>query len=113
VEVNQDGQTAVSHFEPVTLLRRAALLAVRIDTGRTHQIRVHAAHLGHPVAGDRRYGDPAFNRDMREFGLRRLFLHAHHLTWNVGSRSIDVGAPIEPDLASVLSQLEANSAAGR
>ena len=113
VEVHQDGQAAVSHFEPVTLLRRAALLAVRIDTGRTHQIRVHARHLGHPVAGDRRYGDPAFNRDMREFGLHRLFLHAQHLRWNMGSRSIDVGAPIEPDLASVLTLLEANSAPGR
>ncbi len=113
VEVNQDGQAAVSHFEPVTLLRRAALLAVRIETGRTHQIRVHSAHLGHPVAGDRRYGDPTFNRDMREFGLRRLFLHAHHLRWNVGSRSIDVGAPMEPDLASVLSLLEANDAPSR
>ncbi|NIU77913.1 MAG: hypothetical protein GWN71_31475, partial [Gammaproteobacteria bacterium] len=48
-------------------------------TGRTHQIRVHAAAAGHPVAGDAKYGDRAFNRSMRDRGLRRLFLHAASL----------------------------------
>jgi 23S rRNA pseudouridine955/2504/2580 synthase len=107
VEVDAEGKQAVTRFEPTTLFPGAALLTVGIETGRTHQIRVHAAHLGHPLAGDRRYGDRRFNRNMRALGIRRLFLHAHQLGWRLGGRFFDVSAPLEPDLAAALTILEA------
>ena len=75
---------------------------VRIDTGRTHQIRVHAAHLGHPVAGDDKYGDAEVNRRLKEqIGLRRLFLHAASLEFSLdGSRTpYLLNAPLAPRLA--------------
>ncbi len=56
VEQIEDGQHAISHFEPLEYFKQATLMRVKIDTGRTHQIRVHAAHAGHPVAGDVKYG---------------------------------------------------------
>ena len=56
------------------------LVEARPITGRTHQIRVHARHLGHPLAGDERYGEASANRELRQLGLRRLFLHAAETT---------------------------------
>ncbi len=68
-------EAAVSTFSPVQFFRnRASVVEVALDTGRTHQIRVHAAHVGHPVAGDEKYGDKDFNARMREEGLTRMFL---------------------------------------
>ena len=58
-----------------------ALLEAQLMTGRTHQIRVHLAHLGHPLAGDEKYGDFAWNRVLAKNGLRRMFLHAYRLTF--------------------------------
>ena len=72
-------------LEAETVLRRLergeefSLLEAQILTGRTHQIRVHLAHLGHPVLGDERYGDFQLNRRLRPLGLRRMFLHAASL----------------------------------
>ena len=57
--------------------KKATLMEVALDTGRTHQIRVHAAHAGYPVAGDEKYGDAEFNESMKAAGLTRMFLHAH------------------------------------
>lgn len=80
VEVLDDGKPARTQFQPVSLHKPASLLEASIATGRTHQIRVHAAYVGHPLAGDEKYGDADFNRLMAEhYGLRRLFLHAHSL----------------------------------
>lgn len=80
VFVDDEGQAAYSIFSPLALGERASLLEARIKTGRTHQIRVHLAHLGFPVLGDERYGDFALNRELRRQGLRRMFLHASTLT---------------------------------
>lgn len=102
VEVMDDGKPARTQFSPVSLFRLASLLEVNIATGRTHQIRVHAAHMGHPLAGDDKYGDAAFNRVMTEQGLRRLFLHAHSLTAPLGGREIAVSAPLDAELKEVL-----------
>ncbi len=63
----------MTHFEVAEALRRDTLLAVRLETGRTHQIRVHLASIGHPVVGDERYGGP------RRYGLARQFLHSARL----------------------------------
>ena len=69
-------RTAVTHFEVVERLPRTALLRVRLETGRTHQIRAHLAAIGHPVCGDPRYGGRACGR---ELGLERQFLHARQI----------------------------------
>ncbi len=107
VRVSADGKPARSRFEPLTAFGEATLVEVVLDTGRTHQIRVHAAHAGHPLAGDPRYGDEAFNRRLRELGLRRLFLHAHRLAFSPGEDRppVDVSAPLPEDLAAVVDRL--------
>jgi 23S rRNA pseudouridine955/2504/2580 synthase len=81
---------------------------VRIETGRTHQIRVHAQHIGHPVAGDDKYGDEAVNKRLREqAGLKRLFLHAASLEFALdgGKAPYVLNAPLADDLASALDRL--------
>ena len=91
---------AVTHFEVVELLRRHALLRVRLETGRTHQIRVHLGAIGLPVAGDPVYGAAA------DLGLERQFLHAARLAFDhpfTGVR-VDVSSALPPDLASALEQ---------
>jgi 23S rRNA pseudouridine955/2504/2580 synthase len=84
-----------------------------IATGRTHQIRVHAAHAGHPVAGDERYGDKDYNEYLRSFGLERMFLHAHSLSfeWPETGEDFNASAPPPGELKSVLTALEVKSAA--
>ena len=67
------------------------LLEVTIKTGRTHQIRVHLAHAGHPIAGDDKYGDFELNRQLARFGLKRMFLHA----WRLRLKSPSTGEPLE------------------
>jgi len=108
VRVDASGKDAVSVFAPVARFPQATMVEVELGTGRTHQIRVHAAHIGHPLAGDPKYGDRDFNRQMREFGLRRMFLHAHVLEFRdtgEGER-IHVSAPLDAALRSVLDRLE-------
>lgn len=109
--VDEAGKPAVSRFRPVELYDIASLLRVRIDTGRTHQIRVHAAWLGHPVAGDDRYGDREQNRRLRQLGLKRMFLHAQALSFRrPGSEEeLCISAPLDPDLTGVLERLSQRS----
>ena len=79
VRVAEAGQAAVSQVKRLRANEVFSLLEVRLVTGRTHQIRVHLAHAGHPVLGDDKYGDFALNRSLARQGLERLFLHAHKL----------------------------------
>jgi 23S rRNA pseudouridine955/2504/2580 synthase len=107
VRVQAGGKSAVSTFSPVQFFRnRASVVEVDLDTGRTHQIRVHAAHVGHPVAGDDKYGDQDFNVRMREQGLTRMFLHSHRISfdWPNGG-DFSASAPLPADLAAVLDAL--------
>ena len=106
VTVDAAGKAARTRFRPVTLRGTASLLEATLYTGRTHQIRVHAASLGHPLAGDERYGDPEFNRWMAGRGLNRLFLHAHRLEFSLGHREYAFSAPLDDTLRQVLEQLE-------
>lgn len=108
VRVQEDGREALSWFRPITIYREATLVEVRIATGRTHQIRVHAAHLGHPLAGDEKYGDKDFNREMAARGLRRLFLHAGTVGFEhpAEPRRVEVHAPLEAELGNLLDRLE-------
>ena len=109
VETTEDGQQAISHFEPRQHYKQATLLRIKIDTGRTHQIRVHAAHAGHPVAGDGKYGDAAFNRELKQAGLNRLFLHAGRVEIpaleSATNAPIIVEAPLSSELQGVLDTL--------
>jgi 23S rRNA pseudouridine955/2504/2580 synthase len=107
VAVHAEGKHALSRFSLVERFRDASLYEVAIETGRTHQIRVHAAHVGHPLAGDDKYGDWDANRRLREqAGLKRLFLHASALAfpWGEGGERV-YSAPLPDDLKSVLDAL--------
>ncbi len=107
VRADASGKPSSSRFRPVQFFgRTATLVEVTLDTGRTHQIRVHAAHAGHPVAGDAKYGDAAFNDGLRALGLTRMFLHASSLsfTWP-GGGEFSVNTPLPPELAAVLERL--------
>lgn len=108
VKVAPDGKHAASEFRVVQFFGNlATLLEVRLLTGRTHQIRVHAAYAGHPVAGDEKYGDEEFNRQMQRFGLSRLFLHAHSVSFEDPERHVpvSVSAPLPPELSAVVDVL--------
>jgi 23S rRNA pseudouridine955/2504/2580 synthase len=110
VRVDEEGKLARSRFRCVEAFgSTASLVEVQLFTGRTHQIRVHAAHLGHPLAGDDRYGDRAFNKRMQAFGLERMFLHAHSIAfaWPDTGQDFAVSAPLPDDLRAVLDALAA------
>ncbi len=80
VQVDEEGRHALSLFRPVEYFAQlATLMEVGLITGRTHQIRVHASHSGHPVAGDDKYGCRESNKQLKKIGLRGLFLHARRL----------------------------------
>lgn len=102
VVVANDGQHAATQFEPLKTFANCTLLRAQLETGRMHQIRVHAAASGHPVLGDPRYGDFEQNRAFRRFGLKRMFLHAA----NIESRGRQFLAPIGAELQQVLDHLE-------
>jgi len=109
VKVDIEGRDSASTFQPVRRLgSQATLVEVDIHTGRTHQIRVHAAYAGHPVAGDEKYGDREFNAAMKAAGLRRMFLHAHRLefTWPDTGRRCRIESPLPEELEAVVQRLE-------
>lgn len=101
VRVDGAGREALSAFRPRAVTPDLSLLEVAPVTGRTHQIRVHAAAIGHPLAGDAKYGDEALNHRLRALGLRRLFLHAAALVLP-GDGGLAVTATLPPELLSVL-----------
>ncbi len=108
VQVHPDGKPSLSHFKAIERRGGHSYCEVRIETGRTHQIRVHAQHIGHPVAGDDKYGDPEVNRRLRQqAGLKRLFLHASTLEFALdgGRTPYLLNAPLPDELADVLNRL--------
>jgi len=98
-EVPREART---HFEVKRLLPDAALLEIVLDTGRTHQIRVHLAAIGHPVAGDPQYGVSG------RYGLQRQFLHAGRLSFPhpFEEREVDIRSPLPPELEAALALAE-------
>lgn len=108
VRVDPEGKKAKTLFIQRDNANIAQLTEVKLFTGRTHQIRVHAAWSGHPVAGDEKYGDREFNKSMKSFGLKRLFLHA----WRLGIRHpltdtpLQLEAPLPPALSNVIEKLQ-------
>ena len=110
VRAHESGKEAVSVFKPVQFFgKKASLVEVSLETGRTHQIRVHATHAGYPLAGDEKYGEADFNEWMKTFGLTRMFLHAHHLSfvWPDTGVEFTVSAPLPAELSAVVDALNA------
>ncbi|MCB1623727.1 MAG: RluA family pseudouridine synthase [Pseudomonadales bacterium] len=108
VQVHVTGKEARSDFRPVQFFgKRATLVEINLLTGRTHQIRVHAAHAGYPIAGDEKYGDAEFNATMRSLDLHRMFLHAHALefTWPESGNEMSFSTPLPAELAAVIDRL--------
>jgi 23S rRNA pseudouridine955/2504/2580 synthase len=106
VRVDPSGKPSVSHLIRLESYASATLCEIAIETGRTHQIRVHAAHVGHAVAGDEKYGDRTFNQAMRSHGLKRLFLHAARFEFEIGERRYAFSAPLPADLRKVVDSLQ-------
>lgn len=105
VRVSDDGKPSLTRFHVIDIFEDASLAEVSLFTGRTHQIRVHAQHIEHPLAGDEKYGERGFNTNMRGFGLKRLFLHAARFEFELGGKSHSFSTPLAPDLAAVLDAL--------
>ncbi|MBS0228326.1 MAG: RluA family pseudouridine synthase [Proteobacteria bacterium] len=108
VQVSAAGKPSLSEFRVLERRGGQSYCEVRIATGRTHQIRVHAQHISHPVAGDDKYGEPEVNRRLREkAGLKRLFLHASSMEFSLdgGRTPYLLNAPLAADLIEVLDRL--------
>lgn len=104
VNPSESGRQAESIFTPKDTYVNSSLVEIELLTGRTHQARVHAAEIGHPIAGDNKYGNRQFNQECRQLGLKRLFLHASKLQFfhPVDRRSFEIEAPLPDTLQSVL-----------
>jgi 23S rRNA pseudouridine955/2504/2580 synthase len=100
VAVHEDGKEAVTRVRVVRTSPAFSLLQVSLLTGRTHQIRVHLAHAGHPVLGDTKYGDFELNRRLEKAGVRRLFLHASRLAFAhpLTRERIELKAPLPAEI---------------
>lgn len=95
-KVDPAGQPSVTHYTVKERLRDHTLLSLRLETGRTHQIRVHMAHLGHPLAGDTLYGGGTEH-------INRQALHCARIRCTLNGRLIDVTSPLPPDMEALLS----------
>lgn len=107
VHVNAEGKPSVTHFRTLEKFATTSLMEATLETGRTHQIRVHAKHRGHPVLGDEKYGDKELNKQLREIGLRRLFLHAYLIRFTLPSTGVEISvtAPLDVELSECLDKL--------
>lgn len=114
--VEESGKPALSRFRVIEGYGSlATLMEVSIATGRTHQIRAHAAYMGHPVAGDDRYGDDEFNGRLLKRGLRRIFLHAHAVSfvWPDSEEEFMISSTLPEELRDVQSRLESRGSRSR
>jgi 23S rRNA pseudouridine955/2504/2580 synthase len=111
VRIDEGGQRAITIFRRLEARPRhtppVALLEAELRTGRTHQIRVHLAHLGYALAGDDKYGDFAWNRELAREGLKRMFLHARRLTFRhpTNGREMTVESAMPAELARFVAAL--------
>lgn len=111
VRVSEDGQPSLTEFKVLQAFPPdspvVTLMEAKPKTGRTHQIRVHAAHVGNPIVGDPKYGDNQFNTAMKQKGLSRLFLHAQKLTLTLPGheKPLSIEAPLDKQLQASLNKL--------
>lgn len=113
VRVEAGGQPSHTVFRLQKKWADCALVEAELKTGRTHQIRVHLQHLGHPIAGDDKYGDFPRNKQLAREGLKRMFLHAcrMRLTHPLTGAPMQLEAPLPPELSHYLSVLDQTSGA--
>ncbi len=98
VEVNEQGKNSTTIFRVLNEGKHCSLVEAELKTGRTHQIRVHAAYSGFPVVGDRKYGDKTFNQLADQLGYHRLYLHAYRLIWQMSEeQKFDLVIPMPKD----------------
>ncbi len=109
VMVREGGQASHTIFTLQKNWPGFSLLEAQLKTGRTHQIRVHLSHLGFPIAGDDKYGDFARNRELMKQGLKRMFLHAHSISFNhpLTGEPLQISAPLPPELQAFVNKLDA------
>ncbi|MDH5473867.1 MAG: RluA family pseudouridine synthase [Gammaproteobacteria bacterium] len=108
VTVDEAGKEARSLFTPIEYYANATHMEIRLFTGRTHQIRVHAAHAGFPVAGDPKYGNTEFNQQLKSKGYKRMYLHAHTLGFKL-DREYNITAPLDNEWQELLKILSLQS----
>ena len=110
VSVSQDGKAAHSIVRLVARWENFSLVEVELETGRTHQIRVHLAHLGYPLCGDDKYGDFALNKALQKQGLNRMFLHAAKLALDHPATGVrlQLAVVLPEDLLAFLRRLDDN-----
>lgn len=104
VRVADNGKASHTVFRLIARWQRFSLLEAELKSGRTHQIRVHCAHLGFPIAGDEKYGDFALNKSLAKEGLKRMFLHAWKMTFPhpLGGQELALQAPLPDALVAFL-----------
>ena len=107
VRVADDGKASHTVFRLLGRWQNFSLLEAELKTGRTHQIRVHLAHLGYPIAGDEKYGDFALNRKLQKAGLKRMFLHAWKIRFShpLSGDEMQLEAPLPTALESFVLQI--------
>jgi 23S rRNA pseudouridine955/2504/2580 synthase len=112
VMVREDGQPSHTVFNLKQAFGGYTLLEAELKTGRTHQIRVHLSHLGYPIAGDDKYGDFALNKTLMKQGLKRMFLHAHSISFNhpLSGEPMTLVAPLAEELRRFLERLAVRAA---
>jgi 23S rRNA pseudouridine955/2504/2580 synthase len=108
VMVREDGQASHTIFTLLKSWPEFTLLEAQLKTGRTHQIRVHLSHLGFPIAGDDKYGVFPRNKELMKQGLKRMFLHAHTISFNhpLTGEPLSIIAPLAPELQKFLDKLD-------
>ena len=104
VKISSSGKPSKTLFRRLAIYHDTTLVEASPYTGRTHQIRVHAAWLGHAIIGDQRYGENGINKKFRQRGYKRLFLHAHKLQFAhpVSGEVLKLVAPLPDDLQALL-----------
>ena len=105
MKVSADGKNAKTDFKVLERLPSASLLEVKPISGRTHQIRVHSQHVGHPILGDTKYQNDASEGITSSLGLKRLFLHAKAIRFRVAGRHYELECPLSTELEAVLEVL--------
>nr|WP_082879077.1 RluA family pseudouridine synthase [Luteibacter rhizovicinus] len=105
VRVDDAGKPSLTYFKEREQYPNARLMQATLGTGRTHQIRVHAQYAGHPLAGDPKYGDEAANKRFRAMGLKRMFLHAARMSFDLDGKNYDFSSPLPDELKAFLNKL--------
>ena len=104
VKVDEEGKHSISIFHREKILQGMTLAKIELHTGRTHQIRVHAEQIGHPIIGDNKYGEKQINQKLRKQGIKRLCLHAETLKFKhpLTKETIEINAPLDQDLTNYI-----------